>query len=163
MVEELKFCIKCKIKKTLNKFSKNKNNKDGYQNWCKDCRKKYEKKYYEKHRDKILKYSKKYNMKHCKERRKKHQKYNEKHRDELNKKYKEYKIKNPEKVKARRDLSNAIRDKKIIKPDKCSKCDGNFYKIEGHHEDYNKPFDIIWLCKSCHKEIHNEKREMFCG
>lgn len=34
----------------------------------------------------------------------------------------------------------------------CCKC-GN-EKAEAHHEDYNKPLEIIWLCKQCHAALH---------
>jgi len=60
------------------------------------------------------------------------------------------------KVKVQKMLGNAVYRGKIIKPNKCERC----YKvtskrnIEGHHEDYNKPFDVIWLCKQCHNYVH---------
>ncbi|TGN58605.1 hypothetical protein E4L95_12355 [Paracoccus liaowanqingii] len=26
--------------------------------------------------------------------------------------------------------------------------------VDGHHEDYTKPLDVTWLCRSHHKHIH---------
>ena len=25
-----------------------------------------------------------------------------------------------------------------------------------HHEDYSKPYDVVWLCPPCHRNLHNE-------
>ena len=44
----------------------------------------------------------------------------------------------------------------------CSTC-GN-PKAEMHHSDYSKPFEIIWLCRKCHVNIHREmRREIAAG
>lgn len=67
-------------------------------------------------------------------------------------------IKHPEKFKARCILNNAVVSGKISKPDKCSLCLKCFDRIEGHHQDYSKPLDVIWFCKACHTQEHiNEK------
>lgn len=57
-------------------------------------------------------------------------------------------------------LDNAIRYGKLHNPEKCESCgstdrfaDGRT-AIQGHHEDYNKPFDVRWLCQKCHHEWH---------
>ena len=36
----------------------------------------------------------------------------------------------------------------------CIRC-GN-EKSLAHHEDYEKPLDIIWFCQPCHKQRHKE-------
>ena len=30
-------------------------------------------------------------------------------------------------------------------------------KSEGHHQDYDKPYDIVWLCAEHHRRLHAHK------
>ena len=54
---------------------------------------------------------------------------------------------------ARVELGNATRQGKITKSGKCSVC-GSAEEIQGHHEDYSKPLDVVWLCRDCHAKAH---------
>lgn len=47
----------------------------------------------------------------------------------------------------------AIKNKIIIKPKNCEECNST-WRIEAHHEDYEKPLDINWLCQKCHNKKH---------
>lgn len=62
----------------------------------------------------------------------------------------------PDKYKARWMLRQAVSKGKIMKPNTCSKCHKEKTRIEGHHEDYSKPFDVVWLCAPCHRKLHKE-------
>lgn len=57
-------------------------------------------------------------------------------------------------IKARSDVNHAIRDGKLDRMP-CVVC-GN-ERSEGHHEDYSKPLDVIWLCRKHHREVHKNK------
>ena len=67
------------------------------------------------------------------------------------------------KGKAHDALEYAIIKGDIKRPEKCSVCglnpplakDGRS-QIQGHHYDYSKPLDVIWVCKKCHHEIHRK-------
>ena len=68
---------------------------------------------------------------------------------------KKWRDNHPKEILAHSEFHRAIYSGKIIKPLKCSLC-GSETKLVGHHFDYNKPLEVIWLCYSCHRIIHNK-------
>ena len=52
-------------------------------------------------------------------------------------------------------VSHAIRAGKISKQ-LCEIC-GNI-KVEAHHQDYQKPLEVKWLCPKCHRKLHREMK-----
>jgi hypothetical protein len=62
-----------------------------------------------------------------------------------------YKERNPEKYKAHQLLNYAIR-MGMIKRGKCEVCGKS--NAQGHHEDYSKPLEVVWLCPIHHTEHH---------
>jgi hypothetical protein len=62
-----------------------------------------------------------------------------------------YRKNNELKIKARRAIYIATRNKKITKLP-CLKC--KEVKVEAHHKDYTKPLEVIWLCKKYHTKLH---------
>ena len=74
---------------------------------------------------------------------------------ERNKKYRRYRPyssfseKLKEQYRAKDAVKKAIQRGKLIRPKKCSRC-GKGGRIEGHHPDYSKRLEVIWLCKKCH-------------
>lgn len=48
-------------------------------------------------------------------------------------------------------IQNAIRIGHVVRPTSCSQC-GTACKPEAAHADYAKPYDVRWLCRSCHRK-----------
>jgi hypothetical protein len=50
-----------------------------------------------------------------------------------------------------------------IEPQRCIQCDT--YKAGGHHPDYRKPLEVIWLCAKHHGIQHqgNKRERQFLG
>lgn len=59
----------------------------------------------------------------------------------------------PEKFKARHAVNYAVKTGKLLKPKTCQDCSKES-RIEGHHDDYTRPLDVLWLCPRCHKAKH---------
>jgi hypothetical protein len=61
-------------------------------------------------------------------------------------------IENPLKRKVWSLVLHAMRTGRLIKSPFCQLCLGT-HGVEAHHEDYAKPFDVVWLCRRCHTDI----------
>ena len=125
----------------------------------------YDKIYYKRHSEEKKAISREWRQTHPEELEEYQKKYRER-KIELNKtpeykasmaiSRKKYIIANPEKHKAHIILNNAIASGKIARKP-CEKCGET--KTEGHHEDYSKPLEVIWLCRKCHCNHHKERRQ----
>jgi hypothetical protein len=119
-------------------------------------------KYYEKNREAMRQRGRKYSSEHREEIRAKCRKYYWEHRKKLLSQSKEWRRshkeqakfnqrKDPIKYRARKRLKEATYRGKI-KRGPCVKCGRT--KVHGHHPNYNKPFEVIWLCPKHHAEVH---------
>lgn len=135
-----KTCFKCNTVKPLDAFYKHSRMADGYVNKCKECNKLDVRD----NRSKKLDYYREYDRARAKA---------------------------PERVKAAAEISKAWRDadrrrlqchnavaravrngELVRQP--CVRCGD--VKSLAHHEDYDKPLDVVWLCQPCHKQRHKE-------
>jgi len=132
----MKRCTKCGEMKCLSLFYAHKGMADGHLSKCKECCKAASKS----NRDSKLDYYRAYDR----------ERGNRQGVDYTRK----YRADNPEKYKAHTLVNNAVRDGKLTRLpcERCSNPDSH-----AHHEDYNKPLEVIWLCAACHKQHHMEK------
>ena len=57
--------------------------------------------------------------------------------------------------RARWLVNEAVRGGGLRRPEVCESCwlpDRRL--LHGHHEDYSRPLDVIWLCAKCHSRLH---------
>jgi len=152
----VKICFKCGKKKALSEFYKHPQMGDGHLNKCKECTKKDSRKTRADNLDYYQEYDR--NRPNAKERAQQAKLYQKTKKGKIIKAKcsKNWGLNNPEKRKAQNMVNNAVRDGKIIKLP-CEHCDNP--KSQGHHPDYTKPLEVIWLCATCHSLEHKLERE----
>ena len=64
-----------------------------------------------------------------------------------------YQERDPQRYQAHYTLTNAVRDRRIERQP-CAVC-GATDRVQGHHNDYSKPLDVVWLCRDHHALAHN--------
>ncbi len=139
-----KICSKCKQRKYLSKFHKNKRIKDGYHYYCKGCKAIHAHNNYLKHRESELRRSYLWRK-------------TEKGKHSIRKSYIKMRSKYRKKYECRYTLNNAIKYGKIRKRNSCEICLNS--PTHCHHEDYSKPFEFIELCTRCHMILHKQYDE----
>lgn len=152
-----KSCFKCGAEKPLTEFYSHKAMADGYLNKCKDCTKRDSSKRREEKSEEVKAYDRDRpnREQRNKERVQRAKRDYESNPERVMEEQRKYRENNLLKYKARNAVSNAIRDGRLIRPEKCEKCD----KVcipEGHHPSYEEGYwlRVEWLCSSCHHTVH---------
>lgn len=180
-----KKCPKCKKTKPVSEFYKASSKLDGYSTICKECNSKSSVKYRERianrefkeiqvsgkkrcwmckrflpatnfnfsrqSKDGLSSLCRECNIKY------KQQHYNE-NKGEYDYRSSAYKSAHKLRYRAYSIVYDAINKGELYRPSTCSKC-GRIGKIVAHHEDYLKALDVIWLCLSCDRQLHANRRK----
>ena len=77
----------------------------------------------------------------------------------MRKSFEAYRLRHPDKTSAHIKAMTARRSGKLIRPTECSSCRKPCIP-QGHHEDYSKPLEVIWLCRACHGAIHRKHKDV---
>lgn len=135
----MKICKKCGVEKLLIDFYIHPYGmKDGHMNFCKECVK-------ERIRNRSRSpEGRQYDR--IKAKTEKRKEWKAEYRKKLRLKY-------PEKVIARDRVYKAIQKGLLVKKP-CAFCD--IKTVQGHHPDYSKPLEVIWLCPVHHRAIHKQ-------
>ena len=139
----MKTCFRCGVSKPLEDFYKHPMMADGHLGKCKECAKEDVRMHRILHPDIVRETDRR--------------KYAKTERGQRAKRLKQLRATVDWRMrrKANTMVGNAVRDKKLFPKSACEKC-GSTLHIEGHHEDYSKPLDVIWLCRKCHYARHSE-------
>jgi ribosomal protein S27AE len=135
-----KECFKCKTIKPLEDFYKHPEMADGHLNKCKICNKKDA----INTRNAKIDYYRAYDLKRAKE----PERY--KAATAISKKWRQA---DKRRTQCHNAVTRALRSGTLVRHP-CVRC-GN-EKSLAHHEDYDKPLDVVWLCQPCHKQRHSE-------
>jgi hypothetical protein len=140
MIRFEKECFKCKTIKPLTEFYKHSKMADGHLNKCKACAKNDVGKHRSENLDRIRQY--------------------DRDRGKLDHRIKlatemtrSWRAEDKRRQTAHTAVAKAIRNGVLTRMP-CERCGA--VKSEGHHEDYDKPLDVMWLCQPCHKQRHKE-------
>lgn len=135
-----KKCFKCETIKPLNEFYVHPQMADGHVNKCKICNKKDVLKHREKNLEKIRAYDRKRaklpeRIKSCKE---------------ISTMWRQA---DSRRMQCHNAVHRAVKKGDLIRMP-CVKCGA--IKSLAHHEDYDKPLEVIWFCQPCHKQRHKD-------
>lgn len=129
-------CTICKKEKPPSGFYIQHNRGGTLTAWCKDCKR--------------LKYRKqRENFPEAFKR--KEAKYYKKNKKRILKVRQNWYKNNKEKVLAHRAVVQAVYKGVLIKTP-CEKCGEK--QVQAHHEDYEQPLKVNWLCRRCHMRLH---------
>jgi len=149
----LKKCKDCGSEKDNSEFY-------GVQNECKECTKARVRNYRKNNLEKVKEYDR--NRPNAKERNERfkaahaERMKDPEYREKVNSQHKKWAKENVVKRAAHIITGHRIRDGGLVK-EPCEVC--GELKVDAHHDDYEKPLEVRWLCRKHHAEHHKNERE----
>ena len=135
-----KTCFKCGETKPTNEFYKHAEMADGYLNKCKSCTKSDVAKHRSENLDKVREYDR--------------NRSKEQHRiDKATDITKLWRQADKRRSRAHNAVARAVK-KGVLIPQPCQICGS--IDVVAHHEDYDKPLDVNWLCQAHHVAHHHK-------
>lgn len=139
----MKKCKKCLEVKNENEFYKHSQMKDGLLNFCKSCV--------------IVRVSsywyKNVEIHRIKERERWQRRKSNPNEIERRKKYnRDWYAKDKNRCKSHGAVHRKLKPKEY-----CEIC-GIKAKMNAHHDNYEKPLEVLWCCVLCHRKIHNKNK-----
>ena len=152
----MKSCKKCSVEKPLFNFYVHKAMSDGYLNICKQCTKARISSHREQNIERIKAYDRSRGMIPKRVEARKQYAKTDAGKVAIKKAVKNYRARHTDRYFAHTAVANAIRDGRLIKYP-CFIC-GDVMS-QGHHSDYTRPLDVVWLCEKHHKQAHALTKE----
>ena len=140
MIRSEKKCFKCKTVKPLTEFYTHSKMADGHLNKCKECTKNDVAQHRSENIEKIRAYDRE---------RGKHPE-RAKAAAQISSAWRKA---DKRRTRAHNAVTRAVRSGKLVRQP-CERC--GEIKSLAHHEDYDKPLEVMWLCQPCHKQRHKE-------
>lgn len=142
VIDALKTCFKCADEKPRTEFYKHPQMGDGLLGKCKECTKKDVRQARNRRVDYYRAYDRARGGRQTKER------------------LASYKAAHPGKAKARMRVGNAVRDGRLLRAP-CMICGRK--DVHAHHDNYDRPLDVVWLCPAHHFQRHGELKKWQWG
>jgi len=145
-----KYCPGCHLVLPLEAYAKSADRKCGVQSRCRECRGVVQADYAARNADKLREKGRRYSKEHPEVNRA----WVVANRARVAATHAEYRARHPDKAAARSAVSNAVARGLLTKDAACSTCETVGY-VEARHDDYSRPLDVRWLCKTCHEMVHH--------
>ena len=146
-------CPDCGKEKSNQEFGRNCSTRDGLSVYCRACKRKQSAEYRALYPDRVRADKKRWREANREKIRESKRRYRRDNRSRVEAYKKKYCAEHPERRLAGTQLSHAVQAGKIVRPDCCSACDRPG-EVQGHHTDYAKPLEVVWLCPACHSKAH---------
>lgn len=156
---ELVTCSKCKIPQPPTEFHRDKYTTSGLKSNCKECSRAASRAWARANKERNAEKARKWREANPERVYEQTRQWHRANPKIIAESVKNYRRKNPEKYRAHNLLQKAVQRGKIIKPRRCEDC-GKLcepHELDGHHEDYNKPLVVKWLCRLCHVRQHKKQ------